>query len=99
MPESPEKSSRNFCSSVGLLARRGLAARYGIVAPGGTPRPIVDRLNAVISSYIKRPDVSAKLDAIGILPITSTPDEFAAFIPEEIKKWAQVVKDAGIQPQ
>jgi tripartite-type tricarboxylate transporter receptor subunit TctC len=72
---------------------------YGIVAPGGTPRPIVDRLNAVISSYIKRPDVSAKLDAMGILPITSTPDEFAAFIPEEIKKWAQVVKDAGIQPQ
>jgi len=79
----------------------GYAAQgwFGVVAKSGTPRPILDRLNAVLTAYIKKPDVQERLEAIGIQPLTSTVDEFQKFIPEEIKKWGQVIRDAGIQPQ
>ena len=70
-----------------------------MVARAGTPRPIVDKVNAVLMSYLKRPDTNDKMQAIAIDVLTSTPDELAAFIPAEIAKWAQVVKDAGIVPE
>lgn len=72
---------------------------FSVVARGGTPRPIVDKINAVLMPYLKRPDVQERLTAFAIEPRTSTPDELAKFIPVEIAKWAKVVKDAGIQPQ
>ena len=72
---------------------------FSVVARAGTPRPIVDRINAVLTDYLKRPDVNDKLQALAIDPMTSTPDELAKFIPAEIAKWAQVVKDAGIVPE
>jgi len=49
--------------------------------------------------FIKRPDISARLNTLAITPLTSTPDELEKFIPAEITKWAKVVKDAGIEPQ
>jgi tripartite-type tricarboxylate transporter receptor subunit TctC len=72
---------------------------FSVVVRAGTPRPIVDKLNAVLMPYLKRPDVEAKLEAVAIEPRTSTPDELGHFVVAEIAKWAQVVKDAGIQPQ
>jgi tripartite-type tricarboxylate transporter receptor subunit TctC len=72
---------------------------FSVVARAGTPRPIVDKINAVLMDYLKRPDTSDKMQALAIDPLTSTPDELAAFIPAEITKWAQVVKDAGIEPE
>jgi tripartite-type tricarboxylate transporter receptor subunit TctC len=69
---------------------------FSVVARAGTPRPIVDKLNDVIASYLKRADAQEKLQALAIEPLTSTPDELAAFIGTEIRKWAQVVKDAAI---
>ena len=72
---------------------------YGLVAPSGTPRPIIDKLNGVLMPYIKRPDVQDRLNALAITPLTSTPEELEKFIPAEIVKWAKVVKDAGIEPQ
>jgi tripartite-type tricarboxylate transporter receptor subunit TctC len=79
----------------------GYSARgwFSVVARAGTPRPIVDKINAVLMDYLKRPDTSDKMQALAIDPLTSTPDELAAFIPAEITKWAQVVKDAGIEPE
>jgi tripartite-type tricarboxylate transporter receptor subunit TctC len=79
----------------------GYAARpwFSVVAPAGTPRPIIDRLNALLMAFIQRPDTHDKMDALAITPWTSTPDELARFIPAEIEKWAQVVKDAGITPE
>jgi tripartite-type tricarboxylate transporter receptor subunit TctC len=70
-----------------------------VVAPAGTPRPIIDRLNQVLMAFINRPDIQDKMNALAITPWTSTPDELAQFIPAEIEKWAQVVKDAGITPE
>jgi tripartite-type tricarboxylate transporter receptor subunit TctC len=49
--------------------------------------------------HLKRPDTNDKMGALAIDPLTSTPDELAAFNPTEITKWAQVVKDAGIEPE
>jgi tripartite-type tricarboxylate transporter receptor subunit TctC len=69
------------------------------VARAGTPGPIIDRLNAILMAYLKRPDVNDRLQTLAIDPTTSTPGELASFIPAEIKKWAQVVKDAGIVPE
>ena len=72
---------------------------FSVVAPAGTPRPIIDKLNGVLMAFIKRPETQDKMNALAITPWTSTPDELAQFIPAEIKKWAQVVKDAGITPE
>jgi tripartite-type tricarboxylate transporter receptor subunit TctC len=72
---------------------------FSVVAAAGTPRPIVDKLNAILMAYLKQPQVQDKLSAVAIEPRTSTPDELARYIPAEIAKWAKVVKDAGIEPQ
>ena len=77
----------------------GAAGWFSVVAPAGTPRPIIDKLNGILVAFIHRPEIQDKMNALAITPLTSTPDELAAFIPAEIKKWAQVVKDAGITPQ
>jgi tripartite-type tricarboxylate transporter receptor subunit TctC len=72
---------------------------FAVVAPAGTPRPIIERLNGILTAAIKRPDMEQRLTALAIQPLTSTPEELAAMIPAEIKKWGQVIRDAGIQPQ
>ena len=72
---------------------------FSVVARAGTPRPIVDKLNAVLMTYLKRDEVRDKLEAHAIEPRTSTPDEMQKYLASEIVKWAKVVKDAGIEPQ
>jgi tripartite-type tricarboxylate transporter receptor subunit TctC len=72
---------------------------FSVVVRAGTPRPIIDRLNAVLMAYLQRPDVRERMQALAIEPLTSTPDEMEKFLVAEIAKWAQVVKDAGITPQ
>ncbi len=72
---------------------------FSIVARAGTPRPIVERINGILSAYLKRPEVQEKMNTFAIRPLTSTPDELRTFISSEISKWAQVVKDSGIEPQ
>jgi tripartite-type tricarboxylate transporter receptor subunit TctC len=72
---------------------------FSVVARAGTPKAIVDKLNVVLIAYLTRAEVSEKLMAVAIEPRTSTPEELETFIAAEIRKWAQVVKDAGITPQ
>ena len=68
---------------------------FGVVAPAGTPKPIVDKYNATIKAMLARDDTQAKLLNIGLDSLTSTPEEFAAFIKSEVAKWAPVVKASG----
>ena len=68
---------------------------FGVVAPAGTPKEIVDRYNATIKAMLARPDTLQRLSNIGLDPLSSTPDEFAAFIRAEVAKWAPVVKTSG----
>lgn len=72
---------------------------FGILAPAGTPRAIVDRLHREIVRALKDPDVRDRLVADGADPVGSSPEEFAAYIRSESVKWAKVVKDVGIKPE
>jgi tripartite-type tricarboxylate transporter receptor subunit TctC len=64
----------------------------GLVAPTGTPKPIVDKLNAAINQTIARPEIGAAWKRQGATPMTMTPAEFDAFLRKDIEKWAQVAK-------
>ena len=70
---------------------------YGVLAPAGTPRDIVNRLNSEIAHGLKAPDARARLYSIGAEPLAQTPEAFAAFIGAEVQKWAKVVQSAGIR--
>jgi tripartite-type tricarboxylate transporter receptor subunit TctC len=70
---------------------------YGIVAPANTPRDVIAKLHGEIANILKSPEVREKLAADGAEPVGSTPEQFAAFIREEIAKWGKVVKSAGIR--
>src|SRR5579871_5985594 len=70
---------------------------FGLVAPAGTPKDIVDKLHDEIVKTLAMPDVRRKFDELGIEPVGNTPAEFAAVIRKEIPEWAKVIKDAGIK--
>ena len=70
---------------------------FGLVAPAGTPKDIVDKLYAETAKTLATPEVRKKFDELGIEPVGNTPAEFAAIIRKEIPEWAKVVKDAGIK--
>lgn len=70
----------------------------GFLAPAGTPKAIIDKLNAEINAALKLPDVRAKLEAAGVEIQGGTPQEYAAVIKSDLVKWGKVVKEAGIQP-
>ena len=72
---------------------------FGVLAPAGTPRPIIDRLNQEIVKLLKLPDVRDRLIADGTDPVGNTPEEFASYIRSETEKWTKVIKAAGIKPQ
>ena len=87
------------------LAESGLAgyeliAWQGVVAPAGTPRPIVERLAAEIGSFVGDSATRGKLAELALEPLPpSTPESFAAYIRSEGDRWAKVVKAAGIEPE
>ncbi|MDB6002667.1 MAG: transporter substrate-binding protein [Rhizobacter sp.] len=70
----------------------------GILAPTGTPKPILDRLNADIVKVLRAPDMVKAFDDMGAEPVGGTPEAFAEVIRVNTEKWAKVIKDAGIQP-
>ena len=72
---------------------------YGFLAPRGTPKEIIDRLNRRSSRRSRIPQVVAALHKTGTEPKSSTPEEFAAYIKREYDTWGKVVKEAGIKAQ
>ena len=72
---------------------------YGIVAPAGTPQPVVARLNREINRILNLSDVQEKLLAQGLEPAGDSPAEFSALIRSEIAKYAKIVKAAGIKAE
>jgi tripartite-type tricarboxylate transporter receptor subunit TctC len=71
----------------------------GFLAPAGTPKAIVNKLNAEINAVLKMPEVRTKLEAAGIDIQGGTPQEYAALIKSDLAKWSKVVKEAGILPE
>jgi tripartite-type tricarboxylate transporter receptor subunit TctC len=72
---------------------------FGSVAPAGTPREIIQRLNLETRNALALPDVRERVIAAGTEPATTTPEEFAAYIREETKKWGDVIKAGNIKLQ
>lgn len=71
----------------------------GILAPAGTPAPIIARLNAALNAAIARPDVGGALARQGIQPQQGTPEAFGAYVAAEIRKWTGVVQQMGLKPE
>ena len=69
----------------------------GLIAPAGTPREIVVRLNAELNKIIAAPDMKQRLIDNGFEPVGGTPEQFAAYIREDFAKWTQIVKDANVK--
>ena len=67
----------------------------GVMAPTGTPKPIVDRLNAEIVKIVSRPDIREAWAKQGAAPMIQTPEQFGQFLKNDIVKWAKVVKVSG----
>jgi tripartite-type tricarboxylate transporter receptor subunit TctC len=72
---------------------------YGFVAPSGTPKEIINKLNLEFAKALQDPDVTQKLDAIGLKIIADQPDTFRRFIAKEAARMQKVVKAAGAQIQ
>jgi tripartite-type tricarboxylate transporter receptor subunit TctC len=68
---------------------------YGLVAPPGTPRPIIDRLNKELRAALASDDVKKRLTNDGTEPTPSSPEEYAAFIDQDEAKWSKIVKASG----
>jgi tripartite-type tricarboxylate transporter receptor subunit TctC len=71
----------------------------GIMAPAGTPKPIIDRVYQVANAALKQPAVVDKLSLQGLHVMTATPAEFKTMISDEIDYWAKVIPSIGIQPE
>ncbi len=71
----------------------------GFLAPAGTPKEIIDKLNAEINKALRMPDVRTKLEAAGIDVQGGSPQDYARLIHADLEKWGKVVKQAGIQPE
>ena len=70
-------------------------ARIGFVAPGGTPKPIIDRYHREITRILALPEVKRKLEEMEFDVVATTPDEFHAWIAAEIPRWGKVIRDTG----
>jgi tripartite-type tricarboxylate transporter receptor subunit TctC len=71
----------------------------GLMAPAGTPKPIIDKINAAINDIVKRPDIVKLWSQQGIVSMSMTPDQFDKFLRGDIVKWAEVVKKFDKPPQ
>ena len=72
---------------------------FGFAAPAGTPRPILDKLNAEIVKSLRMADVREKFSAQGVDVVGSTSEQFAAYLRQQMDLWAKVVKAAGVTPE
>ena len=70
---------------------------YGLLAPAGTPAPVIQRLNRDVVKALESADVREKLQAQGAEPMPGAPEAFAAFMREEMARWAPVVRQAGVK--
>jgi tripartite-type tricarboxylate transporter receptor subunit TctC len=71
----------------------------GVLAPAGTPRPIVDKISRELMRIVKLPDVQARLNEQTLVPVGDSPESFARTLKQDMSTWAQIVTGAGIKPQ
>jgi tripartite-type tricarboxylate transporter receptor subunit TctC len=92
LPEAPTAAEAG-------LGEFDVTTWYGILAPAGTPRPIITRLNAELVKIMRSADMKERLATLATDPLTSTPEEFGAYIKREIAKWGDVIRKAGLKAE
>jgi tripartite-type tricarboxylate transporter receptor subunit TctC len=81
----------------GIPALDDISTWIGFVAPAGTPRGIIDKVQREVVRMYADPVIAEKLEKSGISAVSSTPEELSAFVRKELERWGQVFKDSGIQ--
>ena len=96
----------SFLPNVPTMAEAGLPGMtldsmswYGMLAPAKTPQPIVARLITEAENALKAPQVRERLAALQLEPVGNTPAEFRAFLDDQLKRFAEMVKLAGVEPE
>ena len=72
-------------------------AWFGVLAPAGTPREIIARLNTEILKVLNAPEVKERFGKQGVEVRTSTPEQFSTFLRSEVTRWGKVIREAGIK--
>jgi tripartite-type tricarboxylate transporter receptor subunit TctC len=99
-----EKRSK-LAPDVATLAEQGIKAMpsfswWGVYAPAGTPKPIIDRMHAEISKAVRAPDVTQKfVDQFDMEIVLNSPEQFAAFTAKEQELWGKVIRDNSLKPE
>ena len=83
--------------AAGLPDLDNISVWLGLVAPKGTPRPIIDKIHAEVVKILNDPAVKEKSERTGNYPVTTTPEQFSAFMRKEADRWGKVIKDSGIK--
>jgi len=95
LPALPEV--RPLAVAAGIPALDDVSTWIGFVAPAGTPRGIIDKIQGEVVKMYADPVIAEKLQNAGISTASSSPEEFDAFVRKELDRWGQVFKDSGIQ--
>jgi tripartite-type tricarboxylate transporter receptor subunit TctC len=90
LPDVPTMTELGFPNVTGF-------GWFGFYAPAGTPKPIVDRLNAAIVKAINAPDVRERITALGFEPTGTSPEEFARIMAADTARWGPVIKASGFK--
>jgi tripartite-type tricarboxylate transporter receptor subunit TctC len=91
-PDIPTMAEQGFPELVALNW-------WGVLVPAGTPKPVIDKLNADLVKVLAMPDVKEKFAALGVEPMSSTPDQFGQWIQAETARYAKLIKEAGIRAE
>lgn len=70
---------------------------YGFHAPAGTPKPIIDKINAEIAKALKSPEMRERLASVGVTAVSTTPAEFTSFVEAEMAKWGKLIRAIGVK--
>jgi tripartite-type tricarboxylate transporter receptor subunit TctC len=92
-PQIPELPTMEELGFPGFEA----TAWFGLMAPAGTPQPIIDKLHKETVRVLALPDVKGKLEGLGVQLVGSTPAEFLSLVKTELPQWGKVIKEAGIK--
>jgi tripartite-type tricarboxylate transporter receptor subunit TctC len=86
-----------LADAAGLPDLEDISIWLGLVAPRGTPKPIIDKINAEVVKALTDPAVRERSERTGNYPVTTTPEQFATFIRKEAERWRKVIPETGIR--
>jgi tripartite-type tricarboxylate transporter receptor subunit TctC len=86
-------------AQVGLSGLEATAPWVGLLAPAGTPAPVISRLGEEMRKSLARPETKERMRQLGAVIVADTPSEFAAFLKKDYERWTQVIKVSGVKAQ